>query len=145
MKVPQKHKAEPHTTSQGKKGLGFAANTNYPVQRSPGEPLEKVVSTASKVLNHDFSGVNIELNSKMPEKVGAVATAAGKQIKVAPSHSDLMQKRNVEVLGHEIRHTQQQDLGKVSANTQIAGLPVNNEQRHEQDANAAGKRIASAL
>lgn len=130
---------------QGNKGAGFAAKTQYPVQRLGDNKLENIRSTANEVLGHNFNNVKVELNSSDPAGVGAVATAQNKTVKVAPSHSDLTQRKNVEVVGHELRHTQQQAEGKVKANTRVGNVPVNNERRHESDADNAGKKIADAM
>jgi hypothetical protein len=128
----------------GKNASGFEARTNYPVQRM-GADLGAVKETASKVFNHDVRNVSIELNSSGPSQMKAIATAQGKTVKVAPSHSDLSKPANVKVLGHELKHTVQQSKGLVKPTGSIGGVKVNTEKRHEADADRGGEDLVRAL
>ncbi|MEM7038993.1 MAG: DUF4157 domain-containing protein [Bacteroidota bacterium] len=145
MEKEKLHHKKANADLAGKNGAALQAKTQYPVQRSAESAIESVKNTAGTVLKRDFSDISIQLNSPDPGKMGAVATAQGKNVKIAPSHSDLTQRKNVEVAGHELRHTQQQAEGKVRANTKIGNVPMNTEKRHEGDADAAGRRVANAM
>lgn len=144
MKEYEKSSSPSSQSAAGKNGGGFEARTNYPVQRS-GPDLGQVKETASKVFNHDVRNVNIELNSSAPSQMKAIATAQGKTVKVAPSHSDLSKPANVKVVGHELKHTVQQAKGQVKANGSIGGVKVNTEKRHESDADRGGEALARAM
>lgn len=144
MKEFEKSSSNTTQSGAGKNASGFEARTNYPVQRK-GADLGKVKETASKVFNHDVSNVNIELNSSAPSQMKAIATAQGKTVKVAPSHSDLSKPANVKVVGHELKHTVQQAKGMVKPTGSIGGVKVNTEKRHEADADRGGDALARAM
>ncbi|MEM1000425.1 MAG: DUF4157 domain-containing protein [Bacteroidota bacterium] len=129
----------------GKKAASFSAQTDYPVQRKGDGRLAQIKETASKVFQHDVRKVDVELNSSGPRQLKAVATAQKGKVKVDASHSDLSKKDNVKVVGHELKHTVQQDKGLVKPTGSINGVKVNTEKHHESDADRGGEQLARAM
>ncbi|MEM6270096.1 MAG: DUF4157 domain-containing protein [Bacteroidota bacterium] len=81
---------------------------------------------------HDLSEVKVHRNSSEPAKVGAHAYAQGNDIHVGPG-----QEKH---LAHEAGHIVQQREGKVKANAEVNGRPVNDEPALEGEADRMGEK-----
>lgn len=78
-----------------------------------------------------FEDVKVHYNSDKPAQMQALAYTQGNQVYVGPG-----QEKH---LGHELGHVVQQKEGRVSANTSLNGILVNDEKRLEQEADTLGK------
>ena len=92
-----------------------------------------LINGFAKTTGHDLSDVNIETNSPEPAKVGAHAFAQGNNIKVAP--------RQEKHIPHEMGHVVQQREGRVKANTQVNGMPVNDDKGLEKQFSPAQLQV----
>ena len=82
------------------------------IQKKNGSPLpSNLKSGVEKLSGQDMSDVNVNYNSKNPEKLGAHAYAQGSNIDVAPG-----QEKH---LPHEAWHVAQQKEGRVSPTKQL--------------------------
>jgi hypothetical protein len=114
-----------------------------------GEPIQRAVPEARAQSRHDelppklrqgmeaLSGVSladvrVKRSSSAPGKFGAEAFARGSEIHLAPN-----QDRH---LAHEAWHVVQQKLGRVRPNSQIAGVPINDDPALEKEADLMGGR-----
>jgi hypothetical protein len=103
-----------------------------PVQRKAatgGLPNDLVDGFANST-GHDLSDVNVHYNSSKPSQVGALAYAQGNDI-----HLGAGQEQH---LAHEAAHVVQQREGRVQATTEVAGMPVNDNQSLESEADSMG-------
>ncbi|HHG85400.1 MAG TPA: DUF4157 domain-containing protein [Bacteroidetes bacterium] len=83
---------------------------------------------------HDLSNVNVHFNSNKPSEVGAHAYAQGNDIHLASG-----QEKH---LPHEAAHIVQQREGRVKANTEVAGMPVNDNKGLESEADSMGAKAS---
>ena len=81
---------------------------------------------------HDLSDVNVHRNSSKPQDVGAHAYAQGNDI-----HLGAGQEKH---LAHEAAHIVQQREGRVKPTKNVNGLPVNDSESLENDADAMGAK-----
>ena len=82
------------------------------IQKKNGSPLpSNLKSGVEKLSGQDMSDVNVNYNSKNPEKLGAHAYAQGSNIDIAPG-----QEKH---LPHEAWHVAQQKEGRVSPTKQL--------------------------
>ncbi len=82
----------------------------------------------------DLSDVRVHRNSSKPEKVGALAYTQGKDIHVAPG-----QEKH---LPHEGWHVVQQAQGRVKPTMQAKGVPINDDEGLEREADVMGAKAA---
>lgn len=73
-----------------------------------------------------LADVRVHYNASEPAKVGALAYTQGTDVFVGPG-----QER---YLPHELGHVVQQKLGRVVPTTEINGLPVNDDEKLEKEA-----------
>ncbi|HEX2901522.1 MAG TPA: DUF4157 domain-containing protein, partial [Bacteroidia bacterium] len=107
-----------------------------PVQRkqsSGGLPGDLVNGFAAST-GHDLSDVKVHSNSDKPAQVGALAYAQGNDI-----HLGSGQEQH---LAHEAAHIVQQREGRVQANTNVGGMPVNDQASLESEADSMGAKAA---
>jgi hypothetical protein len=78
----------------------------------------------------DMGDVKVHYNSSKPAQVQAHAYTQGTDIHVAPG-----QEKH---LGHEAWHVAQQKQGRVQPNTEVAGMPVNDNPGLEHEADVMG-------
>ncbi|HEX2901717.1 MAG TPA: DUF4157 domain-containing protein, partial [Bacteroidia bacterium] len=107
-----------------------------PVQRkqsSGGLPGDLVDGFAAST-GHDLSDVKVHSNSDKPSQVGALAYAQGNDI-----HLGSGQEQH---LAHEAAHIVQQREGRVQANTNVGGMPVNDQASLESEADSMGAKAA---
>jgi hypothetical protein len=100
-------------------------------QSSGGMPTDLVQGFAAST-GHDLSDVNVVRNSDKPAQVGALAYAQGNDIHLAAGQD--------QHLAHEAAHIVQQREGRVQANTEVNGKPVNTQQSLESEADTMGAK-----
>lgn len=81
---------------------------------------------------HDLSDVKVHYNSDKPANVGALAYAQGNDIHLASG-----QEKH---LAHEAAHVVQQREGRVTANTAVNGMAVNDQKGLESEADSLGAK-----
>ena len=81
---------------------------------------------------YSLDNVRVHYNSPKPAQLQALAYAQGTNIHVAPG-----QEKH---LPHEVWHVVQQTQGNVQPTTQKSGIPVNNDQRLEHEADVMGAK-----
>ncbi|MEM6271799.1 MAG: DUF4157 domain-containing protein [Bacteroidota bacterium] len=91
----------------------------------------------------DFSDVNIVENSDRATQMKAEAMAEGRTVHFAPGKFDQNSSKGQELIGHELGHLKQNEKSPVQANTQVNGVPVNNDPKLEAEADAMGKKAAN--
>jgi hypothetical protein len=79
--------------------------------------------------------VKVNFNSPQPAQLNASAFAQGSEIHVGPGQE--------QHLPHEAWHVVQQKQGRVGATLQMAGVPVNDDQALESEADQMGARAAA--
>ncbi len=114
----------------------FAGDANEAPPTNPssnpnGLPIE-LVDGFLATTGHDLSNVLVHKNSDQPQKMGALAYAQGNDIYLGTGQE--------EHLGHEAAHIVQQREGRVTATTEIAGLPVNDSPELEHEADALARQ-----
>lgn len=88
----------------------------------------------------DFSSVRIHPDSSKAPEVGALAYTQGSDIHFAPGQFKPDTSAGQQLLGHELTHVIQQSEGRVQPTTEIAGMPVNNNENLEHEADVLGSR-----
>jgi hypothetical protein len=83
----------------------------------------------------DMGDVRVHYNSPKPASVQAYAYTQGTDIHVAPGQE--------QHLGHEAWHVAQQKQGRVQPNTEVAGMPVNDNAGLEHEADVMGAKASS--
>ena len=101
----------------------------------PDETLNKMSSS----FGTDFSDVNIHSDSKSATDAGALAYTQGNDIHFAPGQYDPSSQSGQELLGHELTHVQQQREGRVQANNEVNGMPLNDDKGLEAEADEGGR------
>ncbi|WP_157729516.1 eCIS core domain-containing protein [Tumebacillus algifaecis] len=122
------------------------------LQMKPAAPLQRSASSSKMpedvqlkmetAMNADFSDVEIHEGDEA-SKVGALAVAQGKDIYFARGQYQPDTQTGQELLGHELKHVDQQAKGLVQPTTTVGGLPVNDDPKLEQDADEVGRKAAS--
>ena len=112
----------------------MASPSAPPIQRkaSSGSLPTDLVHGFAASTGHDLSNVNVHYNSSAPSQVGALAYAQGNDI-----HLGAGQEQH---LAHEAAHVVQQREGRVTANTQVNGMPVNDNKGLESEADSMGAK-----
>jgi len=134
--VAQRQGPEEEEPLQGKfLPTGLAAQLAAGPEREPnrtGLP-DSLKSGIEALSGLDMSDVRVHRNSTKPGQLNALAYAQGSDIHLAPG-----QERH---LPHEAWHAVQQRQGRVKATMQMAeGVPVNDDERLEREADAMGAR-----
>jgi hypothetical protein len=119
------------TTAQCK---GFSAKTSFPIQRKPGKGnLPSELKTGIESLSGmNMDDVRVHYNSAKPSSLQALAYTQGSDIHIAPG-----QEKH---LAHEAWHVVQQRQGRVQANKQLDGVPINDNAGLEREADAQGAK-----
>lgn len=109
-----------------------------PAPRTTGEALPTPILERLRTgADLDLSDVRVHRNSTAPAAIGARAFTRGADIHLAPGREDL--------LGHEAWHVVQQRQGRVSPTTRLRGIPVNLDDRLEDEADRmTGPTVPSA-
>lgn len=88
----------------------------------------------------DFSSVRVHPESSKAPEVGALAYTQGTDIHFAPGQFKPDTAAGQELLGHELTHVVQQAEGRVQPTTEIGGMPVNDSEALEHEADVMGAR-----
>lgn len=92
--------------------------------------------------NTDFSGVRVHPDSSSAPEVGALAYTQGTDIHFAPGQFKPDTSAGQQLLGHELAHVVQQAEGRVQPTTEIGGMPVNDNEGLEHEADVLGAKAA---
>lgn len=92
--------------------------------------------------NTDFSGVRVHPDSSAAPEVGALAYTQGTDIHFAPGQFKPDTSAGQQLLGHELAHVVQQAEGRVQPTTEIGGMPVNDNEGLEHEADVLGAKAA---
>ncbi len=134
----------------------FQFKTEQPIQRAENEEAaavqqgmlhsnglpKDVLSNMERLMGADFSGVNVHQNSANATEVGALAYAQGNDVHFAPGQFDPNTKKGQELLAHELAHVVQQRQGRVKPTKQAKGVPVNDDEGLEAEADEMGRMAA---
>lgn len=90
----------------------------------------------------DFSSVRVHPESSKAPEVGALAYTQGTDIHFAPGQFKPDTAAGRELLGHELTHVVQQSEGRVLPTTEISGMPVNDNEALEREADVMGAKAA---
>ncbi|UII30632.1 DUF4157 domain-containing protein [Fulvivirga ulvae] len=101
-----------------------------------------VLGKMEGAFNTSFSDVKVHNNSSSATNMGALAYAQGNDIHFAPGQYNPNSTKGQELIGHELTHVVQQRQGRVKANTQAKGTPVNDDPGLEKEADDMGKKAA---
>ena len=104
---------------------------------------EEVQAKMEGAFKTDFSDVKIHADSGKATEVGALAYTQGSDIHFAPGQYHPSDQSGQALLGHELTHVVQQREGRVQPTTQMAGLPVNDDEGLESEADSFGASAAS--
>lgn len=88
----------------------------------------------------DFSSVRVHPESSKAPEVRALAYTQGTDIHFAPGQFKPDTTAGQELLGHELAHVVQQAEGRVQPTTEIGGMPVNDSEALEHEADVMGAR-----
>jgi hypothetical protein len=116
------------------KAANFAPTPAAQLKASPGGMPSDLVNGFAASTGHDLSGVQVHKNSTAPAQVGALAYAQGNEIHLGPGQD--------QHLAHEAAHVVQQREGRVQANTEVGGKPVNDQRSLETEADSMGAKAA---
>jgi hypothetical protein len=124
---------------------------NMAAQRMPGENQGDLPSSthvramgnqeAQERDIYDFSDVRIHKDSASAVKLGALAYTRGNDIHFAPGQYKPHTTMGKKIINHELGHVIQQRMGVVRPTTSIEGLPVNDNQGLENEADRLGASI----
>lgn len=111
----------------------FENNTGIP---------DNVKQRMEESFNTDFSGVRVHPESSKAPEVGALAYTQGTDIHFAPGQFKPDTSAGQQLLGHELAHVIQQAEGRVQPTTEIGGMPVNDNESLEHEADILGAQAA---
>jgi hypothetical protein len=103
---------------------------------------DEVKSRMETSMNSNFSDVRVHPESSHATDVGALAYAQGSDVHFAPGQFKPDTSAGLQLIGHELAHVVQQKEGRVEPTTEVSGMPVNDDQSLEQEADAMGARAA---
>lgn len=90
----------------------------------------------------DFSSVRVHPESSKAPEVGALAYTQGTDIHFAPGQFKPDTSVGQQLLGHELTHVIQQAEGRVQPTTEVGGMPVNDNESLEHEADVLGARAS---
>lgn len=111
-------------------------------QSQSGSLPSSVLGKMEGAFNTKFNDVKVHSNSTSATNMGALAYAQGSDIHFAPGQYNPNSTKGQELIGHELAHVVQQRQGRVKANTQAKGTPVNDDPRLEKEADEMGAKAA---
>jgi Domain of unknown function (DUF4157) len=125
--------------------LPMALDPEAPLQvprLGAGAPLPEQVRRAMERSFHaDFGSVRIHEDPHVAA-LGAEAYTRGADIAFAPGRYQPESAAGLELLGHELAHVVQQAQGRVRPTLQARGLPINDDEGLEREADTLGARAA---
>ncbi len=89
------------------------------------------------------ANVTIHENSKEATAMNALAFAKGNDIHFAPGKFQPATREGQTLIGHELKHVEQQAQGKVKANNSANGKAINDDPALEKEADDFGQKFAS--
>ena len=107
---------------------------------SGGMPVDLLINM-SQSLGADFSEVNIHRDSQSATDAGALAYTQGNDVHFAPGQYDPESASGQELIGHELTHVIQQREGRVRANNEVNGMPLNDDKGLEKEADEGGMKV----
>ncbi len=122
----------------------FGASNLAPVQRSENKTgiPDRLKAGMEERHGANFSDVRVHAESAKAPEVGALAYTQGSNIHFAPGQFSPDTAKGKSLLGHELTHVVQQRQGRVQPTTEVAGMPVNDNPKLEQEADAFGKKVS---
>ena len=90
----------------------------------------------------DFSDVRVRPESSQAPEVGALAYTQGTDIHFAPGQFKPETSAGQQLIGHELTHVIQQAEGRVQPTIEIGGMPVNDNEGLEHEADVLGAQAA---
>lgn len=105
----------------------------------------QVLLMMSNAFGEDFSQVKVVPNSNEAKKAGALAFAQGMELHFAPGQFNPGSPTGLALIGHELTHVVQQRQGRVQANTEVEGMPVNDDPALEAEADRMGELAAQSI
>ena len=127
--------------TQMKKANPFGKSNSGTIQQKSAMPND-VKGQMENSFGTDFSDVKIHTNSEKASKIGAHAFTQGNNVHFAQGKFDPSTKSGKQLLGHELSHVVQQKNGQVKPNIQMKGMAINNEDKHESEADKQGALAA---
>ncbi len=112
------------------------------IQRKSNGIPDGVLQKMEASFGTSFSDVNIHVGGEA-SKVGALAYTQGSDIHFAPGQYNPESRPGQELLGHELAHVVQQREGRVKANAEVAGMPLNDDKSLEAEADRLGAKAAA--
>lgn len=119
----------------------FGAPLQRQAENKTGIP-DDVKQRMEDSFNTDFSGVRVHPDSSSAPEVGALAYTQGTDIHFAPGQFKPDTSAGQQLLGHELAHVVQQAEGRVQPTTEIGGMPVNDNEALEHEADVLGAKAA---
>lgn len=119
----------------------FGAPLQRQAENKTGIP-DDVKQRMEDSFNTDFSGVRVHPDSSAAPEVGALAYTQGTDIHFAPGQFKPDTSAGQQLLGHELAHVVQQAEGRVQPTTEIGGMPVNDNEALEHEADVLGAKAA---
>jgi hypothetical protein len=126
----------------GNSPLGSAGS---PVQKKDTASIAAATSESSVTSAFIPSSVNVHKDSSKANEMGAKAYAQGTDIHFAPGQFKPESREGQELIGHELGHVVQQKEGRVKPNFQAKGMPVNNDENLEKEADNFGVAYANSI
>lgn len=111
------------------------------VENNTGIP-DDVKQRMEDAFGTDFSSVRVHPDSAKAPEVGALAYTQGTDIHFAPGQFKPDTSAGQQLLGHELTHVVQQAEGRVQPTTEIGGIPVNDNEGLEHEADVLGAKAA---
>ena len=105
-----------------------------PKKNETGMP-DHLKESIENLSGYSMDDVRVHYNSDKPATVQALAYTQGTDIHVAPGHE--------RYLPHEAWHVAQQMSGRVEPTTEVGGMPVNDNEDLEREADVMGARADS--
>lgn len=93
----------------------------------------------------DFSSVRIHPESSKAPEVGALAYTQGTDIHFAPGQFKPDTSAGQQLIGHELTHVVQQKEGRVQPTMSLGGMPVNDDESLEGEADELAKKAVENL
>ncbi|MDF0664871.1 MAG: DUF4157 domain-containing protein [Nitrospira sp.] len=132
-KFPSAQRNDPHEALQKQPGAPSAPLAHHPNRTGLPDHLKAGIESLSDL---SMDNVNVHYNSSQPARLNALAYTQGTEIHVAPGQE--------QHLPHEAWHVVQQAQGRVQPTMQLKdGVPVNDDQGLEQEADVMGGRALS--
>lgn len=126
-------------------GSRAVANNVKTVQAKQNPDLpEQLQASMETSFGEDFSNVKIHKDSHQANQLNALAFTQGNDIHFARGQFNPNSKSGKQLVGHEFAHVHQQRQGKVAPTNQFQGMPVNDDQSLEAEADQQGKGAVQA-